>query len=82
MPVLLNDTKLVQEDKENTDWTDKTDGEDVESLTASKKYQEGVKKVGPGCKFYYRCIFDPVPNSDLKDPAKYGVESVSDDQQS
>ena len=27
MPVLLNDTKLVQEDKENTDWTDKTDGE-------------------------------------------------------
>ena len=61
---------------------DRTDGEDVESLTASKKYQEGVKKVGPGCKFYYRCIFDPVPNSDLKDPAKYGVESVSDDQQS
>jgi hypothetical protein len=51
----------------------------MESLTASKKYQEGVKKVGPGCKFYYRCIFDPVPNSDLKDPAKYGVESVSDD---
>jgi hypothetical protein len=27
LPVLLNDTKLVQEDKENTDWTDKTDGE-------------------------------------------------------
>ena len=54
----------------------------MESMTAGKKYQEGVKKVGPGCKFYYRCIFDPVPNRDLKDPAKYGVESVSDDQQS
>lgn len=51
----------------------------MESLTQSKQYKEGIKKVGPGCIFYYRCIFDPVPNSDLKDPKKYGVETESDD---
>ncbi len=56
-------------------------GENLESLTASKRYKEGVKKVGPGCKFYYRCIFDPVPNEDLKDRAKYGVELDPEDEQ-
>lgn len=49
----------------------------MESLTASKEYKEGVKKVGPGSIFYYRCIFDPVPSEDLKCPEKYGVEGCS-----
>ena len=40
----------------------------MESLTASKEYQGGVKKVGPGSIFYYRSIFDPVPSNELKDP--------------
>ena len=40
----------------------------MESLTASKEYQEGVKKVGPGSIFYYSCIFDPVPSDEFKDP--------------
>jgi len=52
----------------------------MESVTASKKYQEGVKKVGPGSIFYYRCIFDPVPSSELKDPKKYGVDASTDEQ--
>ncbi len=43
-------------------------GGGMESLTASKEYQEGVKKVGPGSIFYYRSIFDPVPSNELKDP--------------
>lgn len=38
----------------------------MESLTASKEYQEGVKKVGPGSIFYYSCIFDPVPSDEHK----------------
>ena len=50
----------------------------MEPLTASKEYQEGVKKVGPGSVFYYRSIFDPVPSSDLKDPKKYGVGAKTD----
>ena len=53
-------------------------GDGMESLTASKEYQEGVKKVGPGSVFYYRSIFDPVPSSDLKDPKKYGVGAKTD----
>lgn len=51
----------------------------MKSYTQSEKFKAGVKKVGPGSKFYYRCIFDPVPNSDLKCPEKYGVEAVADD---
>ena len=43
-------------------------GDGMESLTASKEYQEGVKKVGPGSIFYYSCIFDPVPSDEHKDP--------------
>ena len=35
----------------------------MKSLTASKEYQEGVKKVGPGSEFRYRCIYDPIPIS-------------------
>ncbi len=50
----------------------------MESLTATVEYKAGVKKVGPGSKFYYRCIFDPVPSKDLKSPEKYGVEEDSD----
>ena len=50
----------------------------MESLTASKEYQEGVKKVGPGSIFYYRSIFDPVPSSELKDPKKYGMGAKTD----
>ena len=50
----------------------------MESLTASKDYQEGVKKVGPGSIFYYRSIFDPVPSSELKDPKKYGMGAKTD----
>ena len=53
-------------------------GDGMESLTASKEYQEGVKKVGPGSVFYYRSIFDPVPSSELKDPKKYGVGAKTD----
>jgi len=53
-------------------------GDGIESLTASKEYQEGVKKVGPGSVFHYRCIFDPVPSSELKDPKKYGVGAKTD----
>ena len=51
----------------------------MESLTSSKEYKEGVKKVGPGSKFYYRCIFDPVPSKDLKCPEKYGAEEDAND---
>ena len=50
----------------------------MESLTASKEYQEGVKKVGPGSIFYYRSIFDPVPSSELKDPKKYSMGAKTD----
>ena len=50
----------------------------MESLTACKEYQEGVKKVGPGSIFYYRSIFDPVPSNELKDPKKYGVSVKTD----
>ena len=53
-------------------------GDGMESLTASKEYQEGVKKVGPGSIFYYRSIFDPVPSSELKDPKKYGMDAKTD----
>ena len=53
-------------------------GDGMESLTASKEYQEGVKKVGPGSIFYYRSIFDPVPSSELKDPKKYGMGAKTD----
>ena len=53
-------------------------GDGMESLTASKEYQEGVKKVGPGSIFYYRSIFDPVPSNELKDPKKYGVSVKTD----
>lgn len=52
--------------------------EKIKSLTESKEYREGVKKVGPGCTFYYRCIFDPVPSEALKDPEKYGVSVETD----
>ena len=48
-------------------------GDGMESLTASKEYQEGVKKVGPGSVFHYRSKFDPVPSSESKDPEKYGM---------
>lgn len=51
----------------------------MESYTSSETYKAGIKKVGPGSKFYYRCIFDPVPSSDLKCPEKYGAEVPSDD---
>ena len=54
-------------------------GEKMESYTSSETYKAGIKKVGPGSKFYYRCIFDPVPSSDLKCPEKYGAEVPSDD---
>ena len=53
-------------------------GDGMESLTARKEYQEGVKKVGPGSIFYYRSIFDPVPSSELKDPKKYGMGAKTD----
>ncbi len=52
----------------------------MESLTCTEEFKAGVKKVGPGSKFYYRCIFDPVPSKDLKCPEKYGVEEDSNDQ--
>ena len=51
-------------------------GDGMESLTASKEYQEGVKKVGPGSIFW--SIFDPVPSSELKDPKKYGMGAKTD----
>ena len=43
-------------------------GDGMESLTTSKEYQEGVKKVGPGSVFYYSSIFDPLPSDEFKDP--------------
>lgn len=50
----------------------------VESYTKSLEYKEGIKKVGPGSIFYYRCIFDPVPSRELKNPEKYGAEDPKD----
>lgn len=50
----------------------------VESYTKSPEYKEGIKKVGPGSIFYYRCIFDPVPSRELKNPEKYGAEDPKD----
>lgn len=36
-------------------------GEDMsESYIWSDEFQEGMKKVGPGSKFWYRCRFDPL----------------------
>ena len=32
-----------------------------ESILDSKEFWEGIKKVGPGSEFRYRCIFDPTP---------------------
>ena len=52
----------------------------MESLTETTEYKEGVKKVGPGSIYYYRCIFDPVPSSELKDPKKYGVGADSNEE--
>ena len=55
----------------NTFITESSDiifGDGMESLTTSKEYQEGVKKVGPGSVFYYSSIFDPLPSDEFKDP--------------
>ncbi len=38
----------------------------MESYLDSEKFKEGVKKVGPGSKFWYRCRYDPVPTSAVK----------------
>ncbi len=33
----------------------------AEDLLDTKTFWDGVKKVGPGSEFRYRCIFDPTP---------------------
>lgn len=32
-----------------------------DDIVDSEAFWEGVKKVGPGSEFRYRCIFDPTP---------------------
>ena len=39
----------------------------MKSVTESETYKEGIKKVGPNSKFYYRCKFDPTPVKEDKD---------------
>ena len=33
----------------------------TEDIFETEAFIEGVKKVGPGSEFRYRCIFDPTP---------------------
>ena len=33
----------------------------ADDILDSETFWEGVKKVGPGSEFRYRCIFDPTP---------------------
>ena len=33
----------------------------TDDILDSETFWEGVKKVGPGSEFRYRCIFDPTP---------------------
>ncbi len=33
----------------------------TDTILDTETYREGVKKVGPGSEFRYRCIFDPTP---------------------
>lgn len=40
----------------------------ADTILDTEEYREGVKKVGPGSEFRYRCIFDPTPVE--KEPAK------------
>ena len=34
-----------------------------DGILDSESFREGIKKVGPGSEFRYRCIFDPTPVS-------------------
>ena len=37
-----------------------------ESYLWSKEFQEGMKKVGPGSKFWYRSRFDPLTQEEYE----------------
>ncbi len=42
------------------------------SISDSEEFWEGVKKVGPGPEFQYRCLFDPAPDVKEELPSSAG----------
>lgn len=48
----------------------------TEDIFDTETFRQGLKKVGPGSEFRYRCIFDPTPvTRDSKVPVADGDES-------
>ena len=45
-----------------------------EGILDSELFKEGIKKVGPGSEFRYRCIFDPTPVSRENTSSDQGVD--------